>query len=377
MRIGLTCTTIESALTQGKIDGIGVYTKTLYEQFSKLNHEVIAYSFPTFKKWLKSSEFENGKIFPLPYTAATIGSLIKPAADILYGNLNTQVDLLHTTDHMIPRATSVPIIATIHDALMFTHPEWYQSKLRGVKNRLRKETFKWANHFITVSQSMVSELVEYMGIPEKKISVVHNGISDWWHEEVSAEQKQITLDKLQLPKKFLLFTGTLQPKKNVSRIIEAFLSLPKDIREEYPLVIAGKAGWDADEIRASIANLKSQQAGYWLDYVSNEELRILYQSATVYLCPSLHEGFGYTLLEAFASKTPAITSNLSALPEVANGAAYLVDPYSVSEITHAIQELVSSPSLQQELILKGTSRVRDFTLEKCAQNTLSVYQKLN
>jgi glycosyltransferase involved in cell wall biosynthesis len=371
MKIGLSCTTIEPQLTQGKIDGIGVYTKTLYEQFSQ-QHQVTAFSYPSTKNQFKQSGFAGGKIFPLSYTSASITSLLKPVSNFIYKDYANNLDLLHITDHMIPRIQHTPLIATIHDALMFTHPEWYPSKLRYIKNLLRKETFKWVNHFITVSHSMVAELVEYLGIPEKKISVVHNGISSWWYEAITAEQKNDTLKKLHLPNQFILFTGTLQPKKNVSRIIQAFLELPKDIRREYPLVIAGKAGWGAANILTWIEKLKAD-GGYWLNYVSNEELRALYQAATLHLCPSLHEGFGYTLLEAFASQTPAITSNLSALPEVASNAAYLVDPYSVSDIKSAMQTLLTNVDLRQSLVAKGILRAKEFSLEKCAMETLRVY----
>ncbi len=368
MKIGLSCTTIEPQLTQGKIDGIGVYTKTLYEQFSQ-QHHITAFSYPA----LKQSGFKDGQLFPLSYTKATLASLFKPAATLLYKKHAKNLDLLHITDHMVPRIQHVPIIATIHDALMFTHPEWYPSKLRSIKNYLRKETFKWVNHFITVSHSMVNELVNYLNIPEKKISVVHNGISSWWYESIPDEKRNMVLNKLNLPHKFILFTGTLQPKKNVSRIIQAFLELPKDIRREYPLVIAGKAGWGAADILMWIEKLKAD-GGYWLNYISNEELRALYQAATLYLCPSLHEGFGYTLLEAFASQTPAITSNLSALPEVAGNAAYLVDPYSVSDMKNAMQTLLTNVDLRQGLVAKGILRAQEFSLEKCAMETLKVYE---
>ncbi len=376
MRIGLSCSTIEPALTQGKIDGIGVYTKTLFDEYKKLNHEVMPFSFPTFKNWLKQSAFPRGNIFPLPYTAATIASLIPFVAPSLYKKFDFQMDILHITDHMIPRISSTQVVATIHDALMFSHPEWYPSKTRVLKNLLRKQTFRWAQHFITVSHAMVKELVEFMGIPEKKISVVHNGIAPRWFDKVSDHEKALTLKKLSLPPQFLLFTGTIQPKKNVINIIKAFQTLPKELREQYPLVIVGKAGWGADDIIQTINQLTANHEGYWLNYIEQEDLRVLYQVATLYLCPSLHEGFGYTLVEAFASGTPAITSNTTALPEVAGDAAYLVDPLSTSEIASAIQKLLGDGNLRAELISRGKTRAQEFTLDKCARETLKVYQKI-
>lgn len=373
MRIGLTCTTIEPSLTQGKIDGIGMYTKTLLDQFSNLNLDVTPYSFPNNKN--KQSGIKNGKVFPLSFTSATLSSFIKPIADTIYKNIPKQIDLLHVTDHMIPRVDRISMIATIHDALMFKHPEWYSSKLRGIKNWLRKETMKWPKHFITISQAMVPELVRYLDIPESKITVVHNGLPDWWHEKVSPTEIKNTLQRLGLPKKFILFTGTIQPKKNVARLIEAFLQLPQDIQQEYPLVIAGKAGWDTTEDIIAINKLIQHKTGYWLNYVSKEDIRTLYQAATLYVFPSLHEGFGLTLLEAFASGTPVMTSSVPALQEIGANAVYFIDPLSIDSMTLGMRNFLTSEGLRQQYINSGSLRVRDFTVDRCIRGTLNVYEK--
>lgn len=374
MRIGLTCATIDPILTQGKIDGIGVHTQSLYDQFLKLNYRVTPYTFPMPKRGYKTSSLPNGKALPLPFNVSTVISLSNTISQMLYRHLKKDIDILHITDHLIPRVRNIPVVATMHDALIFSRPEWYPTRLNGLKDWFRKQSMHWATHFITISHAMVPELVKYAGIPENKISVVYNGISPWWHENVSETAQENVLAKFNLNKKFLLFTGTLQPKKNVSRLIEAYLGLPEDIREEYSLVIVGKSGWEAEDSLASINQLISSNQGHWLKYVSNEELRALYHAASLYVYPSLHEGFGYTLLEAFASNTPVITSNLSALPEVAGGAAYTCDPYSSHDIRHAMFNVLTSPSLQQEMVKKGAARVKEFSLEKCAKETLRVYE---
>lgn len=375
MRIGLTCTTIEPRLTNGKIDGIGMYTQTLLNQFQKRNLSVTPFSYPGFRSGMRSSELPQGEIFPLPYRPARFISFAKPISNLIYKKIPQQIDLLHSTDHMIPRVTKIPMIATIHDTLMFRTPPWQHSKYDLFKNYLRKKTTTWVKHFITISHAMVPELVEYLNIDEKNISVVHNGLSDWWKIKISDTEKNQVLKKFNLPPKILLHTGTLQPRKNVPRIIAAYLELPKDIREEYPLVIVGRAGWHTEETLHAINKLKSEKAGYWLDYVSNEELRALFQCAKLYLCPSLHEGFGLTVLEAFASKAAVISSNVAALPEIAGDAAILVDPYSTSELKNAIQKALTNETLHCQLIEKGVIRLNDFSVEKCAEQTLKVYEK--
>lgn len=374
MRIGLTSSSMERFLTGGKIDGIGTYTKNLYENLLKQGFDVTPFFFPKSKRWFQSSSFPNGRKLPLSYLLSTLSSMISPISKLLYHGLDRQIDLFHSTDHMIPRIQNLPVIATLHDALMFKEPSFYT--LSKLKNRIKYTSMGWATHFITVSHTMVAELVEYLGIPEEKISVVHNGISSGWSEEVAPEEKRQTLNRLKIPERFLLFAATLQPKKNLPRLIEAYLQLPKEIIHHYPLIIVGKAGWKTEESLAAIQTLTDRKAGRWIQYVSQEELRVLYQSATLYLHPSLHEGFGLTILEAFASKTPVITSNITAMPEVAGDAAYLVDPYSVSDISSAIQKLLSSETQRRALVDKGVERVPMFSIEKSVGETVKVYQKI-
>ncbi len=375
MRIGLTSTTIEPAITHGHIDGIGTYTKNLYETLINTGEKVTPYAFPNTKKPIKSG-LVNGKFFPLSYSTATINSFINPFN--IYGKLKKDIDILHVTDHMLPKVRDVPVVATLCDAIMFNHANWHWDTVRlgNMKKWLRKKTIHWADHFITISHAMVPELVEHIGIKEEKISVTYLGIHDEWFIKKSAEYKEAVLKKFNLPNHFLLFTGTLQHKKNLPRVIEAYLQLPADIQETYPLVIVGRSGLGTKESLAAIHELTGRKKGCWLQYVSLDELYVLFQAASLYIHPSLHEGFGLTLLEAFASETPVVTSNVTALPEIAKDAAFIVDPYSIDAIRNAIQQVLTSPQLQHELVQKGIARAREFSWHQCAAKTLDVYKSI-
>lgn len=375
MRIGLSCTTIEPAITQGKIDGIGTYTKNLYQEFLQRGRTVVPVSFPN--RDLTGSAYPGGMLLPFSYTASTMASLANPLPFSLHGALNQHIDLFHATDHMIPKLKNVPIVATVHDALMFKYPKWfYNTRFASLKKWARKRSLAWANHVITGAHAMVPELVEFCGIPAEKISVVSDGISPWWSEKVSDENKIRLLAKFKLPEKFILFTGTLHPKKNLPRLVQAFLQLPVDIQKEFPLVVAGRAGWDTEASLAAIKILENKQCGRWLDYVTIEELRALFQSAALYTHPSLHEGFGLTLLQAFASGVPVLTSNITAMPETAGGAAYLVDPLSVESIREGLKTLLTNAELREQMVKKGLGRVKEFSWAKCAQQTLAVYESI-
>lgn len=180
---------------------------------------------------------------------------------------------------------------------------------------------------------MVPDLVEYWGVDENQISVIYQGISDWWLEKISVAEKEVVLNKFNLKKKFFLSVGTLQPRKNFSRIIQAYQLLPEAVQKEYKFVLVGKDGWQSTEIRNEIMRMTAENKVAWLQYVTQKELRILYQSAQLLLFPSLSEGFGWPILEAFASSIPVITSNTTSLPEIAGNAAYFVNPCSVEEIS--------------------------------------------
>ena len=374
MRIGFSCTMIEPSITQNQIDGVGFYTQHLLREYTTLQKTILPYSFPPLKELRMQSNVPAGSTFRLPYALYTACSLITPRAISLYPALEKKIDLFHATDHLVPKLKNKPVIATLHDSLILTHPDWYSARLRHVKNIIRVKSVRWANHVITISNSMLKEIVEYWGIKEKNISVVYNGITDDWFTEISPEIRKKVIEKLGIPENFILVVGTLQPKKNIARIVDAYLGLPKDIQEQYPLVIVGKAGWNTEESLAAIQRLIEKKAGHWLKYIADDDLRALFQATRLYLHPSLHEGFGLTILQAFASRVPVITSNITAMPEVASDAAQLVDPYSVDELMSAIQNLLLSPVTCNELIKKGVIRARQFSWKKCAEETMQVYQ---
>lgn len=376
MQIGLGCTTLEPAISKGQIDGVGFYTKNLLHELTAANQSVLPYSFPPMKNWHISSGLPQGGILKLPYMAYTACSLVTPRSIPIYQSLENKIDLFHATDHLVPKLKKIPVVATLHDGLMLTHPHWYNSRFRKIKNFLCVKSMRWADHVITISNSMLKEVIEFWGIPEHKISVVHNGIADEWFHPIPKEQQKSCQQKLGIPENFILVVGTLQPKKNIPNIVTAYLALPKDLREQFPLVIVGKDGWNTAESLAAIETLTAQKAGYWLKYISDEDLRALFQAARLYLHPSLHEGFGLTILQAFAANTPVLTANITAMPEVAGDAAYLVDPYSCAELNRGMQTLLTNDTLCQDYVNKGALRAREFSWKKCAAQTLKIYEKL-
>jgi len=179
-----------------------------------------------------------------------------------------------------------------------------------------------------------------------------------------------------LDRHYLLFVGTLQPRKNVATILAAFARLPPAFRSEVQLVIAGRAGWHTDGLVTALRAAENDGRVRWLDYVPAADMRALYQGASAFVFPSLYEGFGLPVLEAFAAGVPVVCSNVTSLPEVAGDAALQVDPTDVVGLASAMEALVSDDALAQRMRDRGRNRAREFTWDRCAEQTLAVLRSM-
>lgn len=370
MKIGISVTSAFNIRGEAKNrDGIGVYTAQLCQALTQQNVQIREIYFKTISESCQRNS-----------TATQFSTAASPLCSLLLGNfyknIQNTVDLLHITDYLAPRIKKTPIIATVHDAIMLKHPQW-MDRLNFLKIMVIKRLLKHADHFITVSNAMIPDIAHYWGIPEDKISVVYHGISDSWRRQIDLESQQAILDKYRITKPFFLMVGTLQPRKNTDRTIDAYLSLPKNITENFNLVLAGKAHptFTPRPLLEKIHHLENQGKLVWLKYLPLADLQSLYQSAYALLFPSLAEGFGFPILEGFAAKTPVITSHLGSMAEIAGPAAYLVDPFAQDSIRAAMLNLLEKPDLRTQLIQQGALRVNTFSWETCAQNTIEIYKK--
>lgn len=379
MKIGISTTSIEPHLTGGKRDGIGVYTDNLISSLSKLDEvrfQRFYYPPSIFDVFSPPRDVEATQLYA-PYLYCGVLSNIIGLHDINQKLIESRVDVYHATDYKIPKLKYTPVVATLYDAIPLKHPDWVSVRMRWIKNKVLVNSAKWADHVITISDYMVDDIVSYWGVPDQKVSVVHCGVSDYWSKQQDVEHISAVKHKYNIVKPYVLFVGTFQPRKNIDRIIDAYNALPSHIKHEYQLVLVGRKGWKSDELIQSITVLETSGDCVWVQNATDTDLRCLYQGASVFMFPSLSEGFGLPVLEAFACRVPVITSKGSALEEVAGDAAYLVDPYSVENIACALTDVLSMDAdALQKMIKKGVDRCQQFSWESAAQQIYDIYQKL-
>lgn len=367
---GITALDHGSAL--GGQDGIGLYTSTLEQVLRRTPEVIIApYRFVTDKIHSETVATNWGNFSLQSAWALTTGKSFFEAQRQL---VQTRADVVHATDHLIPRLDSVPVVVTLFDAIPLSHPGGLRSVSSRIKTVLWKRSAHWATEIITISEHSKREIVKWFGIHEDKITVTPLGVDGKWQEPVSDAELARVKAKYALPERFFFFVGTLQPRKNIRRAIDAHKQLPQRLRREVPLIVAGRHGWKCD---SEMAELQSCSDGTmrWIQYVPAGDLLPIFKQATALVWPSLNEGFGLPVLEAFAAGLPVITSNTTSLPEVAGDAALLVNPESVGEIAEAMQTVSSNESLQNDLRTRGRARAKQFTWDRTARQTIEVYRK--
>jgi len=378
MRIGLGVTALVKGIVSGHVDGIGVYTRSLLAELDKLNSGKTIVNFGHCDTFATHNLFPGHlkSCLPLPYPAATALSYLTSLPFPGASKLQSKIDLFHAPDHYIPRLGKIPVVATVMDAIPLAHPEWVSKQLRAVKNRVFRQLARSAQRIITISEYSKADIEHYFGIPAERISVTHLGVDPVFAVPVAPDVKAAVLARYGLQPGFFIFVGTIQPRKNVARIVEAHRMLPEELQRDCPLVIVGRNGWGSDDLLAELQALESRGCGRWLNDVADAELHALLQSARALVYPSLYEGFGLPVLEGFAAGLPVISSNTTSIPEVAGDAALLVNPEQSAEIAAAMLRLVDEEALAIDLKERGRQRVKRFTWDRCMQQTVGVYKEL-
>lgn len=281
-------------------------------------------------------------------------------------------DLAHGPVFVGPLVSPCPVVVTVHDLSFLRYPHLFRPANRLYLRLFTRLSVHRARRVITVSAHAAEETVCLLGVAREKIRVVYHGVDPIFRplppDEVAAFRT-----RRGLPERFVLFVGTLEPRKNLVRLIEAFARSGADA--DTALVLAGARGWYDEEIFATVERSGLSARVHFPGYVPNDELPLWYNAAEVFAYPSLYEGFGLPVLEAQACGTPVLTSSISALPEAAGDGALMVDPYNVEAIADGLRRLLTDPTLRETFRQRGLEHAARFSWPRTAAETVAVYQE--
>lgn len=372
MRVGYGVSGLAGAIQGGGADGIA---NVAMELLSRLDVspalDVVPFEFARKASGHVPGAVSVGQFHP----QAAISLISGVSFPVMRQRIGNLVDLVHATDHLIPRLRGVPVLATLMDAIPLSHPEWVAYRFKSLKNEAWRRSAHWADAVLTISEFSRQEIARWFRLPESRIHVIPLGVDARWFEQPGQDQQGRVKAAYGLPERFFLFIGTLQPRKNLERLIRAHGRLPEPLRKAYPLIVAGRNGWGCEPLVAQL------QAGAlpdvrWLSYVPHDDLPVLLSLAEALLFPSLYEGFGLPVLEAFAAETPVIASSATSIPEVAGDAALLIDPVDESGWSEAMEAVANGGGMVDQLRARGRVRARQFSWDETAARLISLYEQV-
>ena len=353
--------TIDATAALIRSAGVKSYIYHLVRQLRRLEQgeEIRAYPFLDDFGALDHQGSPIGKLGTLARIALVLfaNSRGNPAIDwILRGT-----DVFHASNQVRRGPRGAKLTATLHDLTCWIMPEVHTPSNILADNRFANNILRKADGLIAVSENTRQDAVRLLGLAPERIETIHSGVSEEYFDAVPTCRA----------KPYVLCIGTIEPRKHIAALLDAWRALSPDFRREFDLVIAGPVGWSSEAI---LERIKSEAT--WLGYVPEGDLPGLTAGATLLAYPSLYEGFGFPVAQAMAARVPVLTSNNSCLPEVTADGALLVDPRSPSEIAAGITRLLTSESERARLALRGRQRAEQYRWEECATRTLTFFRRI-
>jgi glycosyltransferase involved in cell wall biosynthesis len=360
---------------QAHLDGIGIYSQELLKHLTasqKIAITQLGYKTDIPKSQAASSSIRTTQLgFKVSSAWSYLTGLPTPGINQHLKN----IDLVHCPDHCIPLVNTTPLVASIMDVIPLTNPEFVTSSLRYWKTKSFEYLAKRAKKIITISDFSACEIEKHLRIPREKISVTPLAVSEEFFDVITESARSAVLTKYGITTDYFLFVGTIAPRKNVDLILDAYEALPDELKKQRKLLIVGREGPNSEQTIRRLKQSATNNHVQWLNYVPRSDLYALLQSASCLVYPSLYEGFGLPILEAFASSIPVISSNTTAVPEVAGEFAYLIDPKSKHELIKALQKYADLKSTNPELLIQANQYARSFTWRSVAKKTMQIYEQ--
>lgn len=354
--------------------GIGTYVRNLVRQLARLDHDT------EYLLLCRHDDLDIAQTLGENFRAITQSSANYSLSEQLSVPITLSrngATLFHAPHYVLPPLTPCRSIVTIHDCIHLKFPQY-------LPNRLAYSyawTQSWiatrrARRIITVSEASKQDIIHYFDVAAEKITVIPNAIDDHFSVPPSQDDLDRIQQRYQLPKRFVMYAGNIKPHKNLERLIDAFALVRQRGFHDLGLLVSGSEVSRYATLRRAVHRYGLHKHVRFLGFQSERTLAVLYRLADIFVIPSLYEGFGLSPLEALASGTPVVASNVSSLPEVLGNAALLVDPYDPTSIATAINRLLDDDDLHADLKRKGYARAQQFSWEQSVRRVLEIYRQV-
>ena len=366
---------VDGSAIPRQMAGAGVYTYQLVRALAETagSHQLTVFARPGLFDELAAQQprlqvvhiDQSSRVARLAWEQTRLPSLLR----------RHEIDLLHSPHHHTPLATRRPRVVTFNDVTFLILPERYPPVRRLYMATVTRAAARVADAIITPSQTVRRDVIDRLGVPDERVVTIPDAAGPQY---VPIEDESV-LDRLrqqyQLPGRYILSIGSLEPGKNRGRLIQAYAGL-EGAGVDCPLVVAGRPAWRYEGDNEQVRRLGLQDQVRFLGYVPDGDLPALYSAATLLAFPSLYEGFGLPVLEAMSCGTPVVTANVAGTAEIAGDAALLVDPRNVGALAEAMGRLLSDDALRTDLRARGLERAKQFSWQRTARETLSVYESV-
>jgi alpha-1,3-rhamnosyl/mannosyltransferase len=292
----------------------------------------------------------------------------------LFRRAQARNDIYHEPN-FIPLNLDLPTVITIHDLSVLLHPEWHPADRVAYFEKEFYRGLRQAEHFLAVSESGRQEIIHTLHLPPEKVTRTYNGIRPGLGP-MAPEQVERILRRLKLPSRYLLYLGTIEPRKNVLRLLKAYCGLPQRLRSAWPLLLVGSWGWNTGPVSEYFHQEARHRGVLYLGYIADRDLPALYNGARALVYPSLYEGFGLPPLEMMACGGAVLASTAESIVETAGPKAHLIDPEDVDGWRASLARVVEDEEWWQSLREGATEVARRFTWDRCAADTLRVYRQV-
>jgi glycosyltransferase involved in cell wall biosynthesis len=351
--------------------GIGTYVRNLLRHLSRQDHTTEYVLLCRGEDCGMAAQLgENFRAVPERAAAYSFREQLSVPLDLR----REAVDLFHAPHYVLPPLTPCRSVVTIHDCIHLRFPQYLPNRFAHAYARasLWFSTHRSAR-VLTVSEASKRDILHYFRVPESKIDVIYNAIDERFGAPPEPDEVERVRERYQLNDPFVLYAGNIKPHKNLERLIEAFHMLRRHDADHVKLLIIGDEISKYATLRRAVHRYKLHKHVRFFGFVPDRTLAVLYRLARVFVFPSLYEGFGLPPLEAMASGTPVITSNVSSLPEVVGDAALLIDPYSPEAIADAMRRVLADDALRDDLRTRGLIRAREFSWDRSVARVREIY----